>query len=62
LSDHGTIGGYPKIALVISADLDKVAQLTPGTKIKFKEVTLDEAEKAFNDYILQISKYLNEYN
>lgn len=62
LSDHGTIGGYPKIALVISADLDKVAQLTPGTKIKFKKVTLDEAEKAFNDYILQINKYLNEYN
>ena len=30
LSDHGTIGGYPKIGVVISADLDRVGQLTPG--------------------------------
>ena len=50
LSDHGTIGGYPKIGTVISADLDKVAQLTPGNKIEFKEVKLEEAEKLFNYY------------
>jgi len=62
LSDHGTIGGYPKIAIVISADLDKVAQLIPGSKVKFKEVTLEEAEKAFNDYTQQTKKYLNECN
>jgi biotin-dependent carboxylase-like uncharacterized protein len=37
LSDHGTIGGYPKIAVVISADLDKVAQLVPGTKINLNK-------------------------
>ena len=36
LSDHGTIGGYPKIAVVISADYDKLVQITPGSKIKFK--------------------------
>ena len=36
LSDHGTIGGYPKIGVVISADYDKLVQLTPGSKIKFK--------------------------
>ena len=36
LSDHGTIGGYPKIAVVISADYDKIVQLPPGTKVKFK--------------------------
>ena len=29
LSDHGTIGGYPKIGVVISADYDKLVQLTP---------------------------------
>ena len=62
LSDHGTIGGYPKIAVVISADLDKVAQLTPGSKINFKEVNLEEAEKLFKDYTLETNKYLNEYN
>jgi UPF0271 protein len=62
LSDHGTIGGYPKIAVVISADLDKVAQFTPGTKIHFKEVSLKEAEKLFRDYIIETDKYLNEYS
>ena len=62
LSDHGTIGGYPKIATVISADLDKVAQFTPGTKIKFKEVSLAEAEKLFKDYTEETEKYLNEHN
>ena len=62
LSDHGTIGGYPKIAVVISADLDKVAQLSPGTKIRFKEVSLAEAEKLFNQYTEETKKYLNEHN
>jgi UPF0271 protein len=62
LSDHGTIGGYPKIAVVILADLDKVAQLTPGSKIHFKEVNLEEAEKLFKDYTIETNKYLNEYS
>jgi len=62
LSDHGTIGGYPKIAIVISADLDKVGQLTPGTKIKFQEVSLADAEKLFKNYLEKTNKYLNEYN
>ena len=62
LSDHGTIGGYPKIAVVISADLDRVAQLSPGTKIKFKEVTLVEAENLFKDYLSETNKYLNAIN
>ena len=60
LSDHGTIGGYPKIATIISADLDKVAQLTPGTSIKFKEVKLEEAEKLFNEYSKETNEYLND--
>ena len=62
LSDHGTIGGYPKIAVVISADLDKVGQLNPGTKIRFKEVSLAEAEKLFKHYTEETNKYLNEHS
>ena len=62
LSDHGTIGGYPKIANVISADLDTVGQLTPGTNINFKEVSLEEAENIFKAYSEQTKKYLNESN
>ena len=62
LSDHGTIGGYPKIANVISADLDLVGQLTPGTNINFKEVSLEEAENIFKAYNVETIKYLNESN
>tara|TARA_B110000196_G_scaffold303765_1_gene299876 strand:+ start:672 stop:1625 length:954 start_codon:yes stop_codon:yes gene_type:complete len=62
LSDHGTIGGYPKIAVVISADLDKVGQLSPGTKMQFKEVKLEEAEKLFVEYKEETKNYLNEHN
>ena len=51
LSDHPTIGGYPKIANVISADYDKLVQKTPGTKIKFKLVNLIVAEDAFQEYV-----------
>ena len=62
LNDHGTIGGYPKIGVVISADLDRVTQLPPGTNIKFKEVTLEEAENLFKEYLFETKKYLNAIN
>ena len=62
LSDHGTIGGYPKIGVVISADLDRVGQLTPGSIINFKEVSLEEAENIFKAYTEDTNKYLNECN
>ena len=51
LSDHPTIGGYPKIANVITADYDKLVQKTPGTIVKFKLVNLAVAENAFQDYV-----------
>ena len=53
LSDHGTIGGYPKIGVVISADYDKLVQLPPGSKIKFKEIKLSEAEMLFKLYQME---------
>ena len=62
LSDHGTIGGYPKIANVISADLDVVGQLTPGTKVDFKEVSLEEAQNIFKAYTEDTNRFLNECN
>jgi len=55
LSDHPTIGGYPKIANVITADYDKLVQKTPGSKIKFRLVDLSVAESAFKDYIKRLN-------
>ena len=59
-SDHGSIGGYPKIAVVITADHDKAAQLIPGSKIKFKEVNLDEAEKLFKSHCNETKNYIEQ--
>ena len=36
-------GGYAMVATVISADMDLVARSSPGTKTRFKSVTMDEA-------------------
>ncbi|MFL2893890.1 MAG: biotin-dependent carboxyltransferase family protein [Candidatus Pelagibacter sp.] len=60
LSDHGTIGGYPKIGVVISADYDKLVQLPPNAKIKFKLVELNEAEKLFKFYKMETDNLLNQ--
>ena len=62
LSDHGTIGGYPKIGVIISADYDKLVQLTPGSKIKFKEVELSSAETLFKLYELETHNLISQIN
>ena len=60
LSDHGTIGGYPKIGVVISADYDKLVQLTPGSIIKFKKVELSSAETLFKMYDLETQSLISQ--
>ena len=56
--DGQTIGGYPKIAHVIRADLDRLAQLRPGTTVSFRQVIDDEAEKAFAERAAAIREWL----
>jgi antagonist of KipI len=46
MPDGPTVGGYPKLAVVITADLGVMAQLTPGTRPRFERVTLDQAVAA----------------
>lgn len=60
LSDHGTIGGYPKIGVVISADYDKLVQLSPGSKIKFQEVELSDAETLFKLYEIETQNLISQ--
>ena len=60
LSDHGTIGGYPKIGVVISADYDKLVQLLPGSKIKFQEIELSDAEALFKLYELKTQNLISQ--
>jgi len=63
LADHQTTGGYPKIATVISADLDALVQLRHRDALRFKSITAQEAvkiaretAKARQDYLHSISE------
>jgi biotin-dependent carboxylase-like uncharacterized protein len=47
--DGQTIGGYPKIAQVIQADLDHLGQLRPGDRLRFERVELAEAASLFRE-------------
>ena len=60
LSDHGTIGGYPKFGVIISADYDKLVQIPPGSKIKFKEIELKDAENLYKLYDMETNNILNK--
>lgn len=46
MADRQTTGGYPKCAVVISADLHLAGQLLPGDTIHFQTTMLPEAQAA----------------
>lgn len=50
MADRQTTGGYPKLAQVISADLPLLAQVNLGGKVRFRHISLREAQK---QYIIQ---------
>ena len=60
LSDHGTIGGYPKIGVVASVDYDRLVQIVPGSKIKFKEIKLSDAETLFKLYEMETQNLISQ--
>lgn len=41
----GTMGGYPHVAHVIAADLDRLGQARPGQQLRFARVELAEARR-----------------
>ncbi|KLU59419.1 KipI antagonist [Peptococcaceae bacterium CEB3] len=43
--DRQTTGGYPVIATVVTADLAKVGQLAPGQIVRFRAISLAEAQE-----------------
>jgi allophanate hydrolase subunit 2 len=56
--DGQTIGGYPKVAHVIRADLDRLAQLRPGDVVRFREVTPEEADVAARERAAKLGTWL----
>ena len=60
LTDCPTIGGYPKIANIITADYDLLVQKIPGTNISFKCIDLEEAEQLYKKKRNNISKIIKD--
>jgi biotin-dependent carboxylase-like uncharacterized protein len=56
LWDAQVSGGYTKIANIISADLDRLAQVFPGESLYFKSVTLEEAHQALREERARLEK------
>lgn len=47
MADRQTTGGYPRIGEVATVDLPLVAQLKPGDRLRFRPVSVDEAQRAY---------------
>ena len=57
-ADHQTTGGYPKIAVVIDSDSDRVAQLRAGTPLGFVPVSPNEARALASAERRRSARYL----
>jgi biotin-dependent carboxylase-like uncharacterized protein len=57
--DGQTIGGYPRIANVISADLFALGQLVAGDKVNFSLVSLEQANDIYASQQRQLAPYLD---
>jgi len=58
-----TMGGYTKIATVISTDIPRIAQAIPGNCVRFEEVTLERAHSLYREQkeLLQnIARHCNQ--
>ena len=47
MADAPTVGGYPKPAAVCAADLGRLAQRPPGAPVRFTEIAIDAAQRAY---------------
>jgi antagonist of KipI len=56
MADHQTTGGYPRIAHVSATSLPSLAQLKPNDEIRFRFISLQQAE----DDLIQQQKYLEQ--
>ncbi|MEW6262408.1 MAG: biotin-dependent carboxyltransferase family protein [Thermodesulfobacteriota bacterium] len=54
-----TVGGYTKIATVISTDIGLVGQAKPGDRIRFKAIDLEAAHRLYVESMEKISKIKN---
>jgi biotin-dependent carboxylase-like uncharacterized protein len=58
LANHGTTGGYPVIACIVTADLPLLAQLAPGAELRFTDVSRGEALAALQEQEARLERDL----
>jgi antagonist of KipI len=56
MADRQTTGGYPKIGQAAAVDLPIVAQMQPGAKLRFREVSVEEAQQQLTHQKKQLSE------
>jgi len=55
MNDRQTIGGYPKIGSVIALDCARLSQLSPGSRVRFEAISI---EQAHNIHCLARARFL----
>ncbi len=54
LADRQTTGGYPKIGQVAAVDLPLISQLKPGESLKFRHISVNDAQQLYIEQEQQI--------
>ena len=64
LNERQTIGGYPKVATIIKADIPIITQLQPGETFSFKLIDLAEAKQLYRELMnnLENDHYLKAHS
>ena len=62
MADRQTTGGYAKIAVVTSASLPRLVQCPPGGRVRFRAVTVSEAEQKWRGIIRELRQLHQSIN
>ena len=60
LADHQTTGGYPKIATVISSDINRLVQFRSNQSVEFMLISSNEALQKTRKFLDMKEKYLQK--
>ncbi len=61
MADSPTMGGYPKIGTVASADLPLLAQCLPNrSRIRFRETSVDQAQEKYRRFMIGLQSSIVE--
>ncbi|MEW4369507.1 biotin-dependent carboxyltransferase family protein [Paenibacillus kandeliae] len=55
MADRQTLGGYAKIAQVISLDIPRLAQMAPGDQIHFQRIDMQEAQRLYVEWVRELA-------